>query len=304
MWQLDNRARAGCIALAGLIGFATLTFAAPTHAAELTPQVVYGRDNRSEVYLLRGTRARLAAATVALIWGDSELAGQEIDLEGPPLGEAFNLCRGQRYATQPSIAFCSGALVAPDVVLTAGHCIRAGAGQSGVPLDEILFVFGYQMINSRTARTRIRGQDVYAARSLIRRVEGGMNRPDYALIRLDREVVGRQPVALAPSNVLQKRLPIFTIGHPSGLPAKVANGARITRVLSRIFFSNLDAFGGNSGSPVFSASTNRLIGVLDEGQQDYVRRGTCYVVNQLPVSPGGEGATRSSVFAAQIRALR
>lgn len=302
MRHLGRRAR--WIALAGLLGVGALVLGAPTRADDLTPQVVYGTDNRSEVYRLRGTRARLAAATVALIWGDRELSGQEIELDGPTLGEAFNLCRGQRYITQPSIAFCSGALVAPDVVLTAGHCIRTGSSQSGIPLDEILFVFGYQMINSRTARTRIPGTHVYAARSLIRRVESGMNRPDYALIRLDRQVTGRQPLLLAPSNILRERQAIFTIGHPSGLPAKFASGARITRVLSRVFLSNLDTFGGNSGSPVFSASTNRLIGVLNAGEQDYVRRGSCYVVNQLPALPGGESATRSSVFAAQIRALR
>ena len=66
------------------------------------------------------------------------------------------------------------------------------------------------------------------------------------------------------------------------------------------FTTNLDSFGGNSGSPIFASPSNLLVGILVEGATDYVPRGSCNVVNQLPNFPGNEVGTRSTAFAAKV----
>lgn len=264
-------------------------------AADITPQVAYGVDNRHEILQLDGARTRLAAAMVALTRGDGRLAGQQITINAPTLAQARQLCPGQRFARQPVPAFCAGALVGPDLVLTAGHCVGP------VPLDQMLFVFGFQMLDYYSnARTTIPGKDVYAVRRVVKRVQN--DQADYALIRLDRQVTGRQPIAVARTNTFRAGTPLFVIGYPSGLPAKFADAANVRALGSTQFLSNLGTFEGNSGSPVFNAKNNLLVGVLDSGAEDYVKRGACNVVNQLPRNAGREASTRSTVFAGEIPA--
>ena len=36
------------------------------------------------------------------------------------------------------------------------------------------------------------------------------------------------------------------------------------------FMTNLDTFGGNSGSPVYNAKTHKVEGILVRGERDYV----------------------------------
>ena len=74
------------------------------------------------------------------------------------------------------------------------------------------------------------------------------------------------------------------IGHPSGLPRKYAGDATVTQVLSPgtdelRYVTDLDAFGGNSGSGVFTSGTTTtsstcypagvMVGILVKGATDY-----------------------------------
>lgn len=294
LFGLAWTAAASCAAVAPFPALAADT------AAVITPRVVYGSDNRKEVYQLSAVQKKLAASTVALVNGDPSLAGKPITLPlKPDLQTEEKLCDGQRFAKQPVPAFCSGALIAPDVILTAGHCVRVAGSREGVPLNKMLFVFDFDMQSPTVVSIGLPGRNVYAAKSLIKRVE--TNTVDYALIRLDRKVVGRTPLKVAPRESLFVGKSLFVIGHPSGLPTKLANHAAISKLGTTTFVSNLDTFAGSSGSPVFSV-LNNIVGVLDAGQKDYVRKGNCNVVNTLPNGKGGEQATRASALS--LGALR
>lgn len=63
---------------------------------------------------------------------------------------------------------------------------------------------------------------------------------------------------------------LVVIGHPSGLPTKIAGGAKIRSGEAAYFTANLDTFGGNSGSAVFNATTGIVEGILVRGELDYV----------------------------------
>ena len=274
-----------------------VTLAAPRaaeSAAFAKQQTVYGADNRRETFGLTGFQGQAARSTVAII-GVEQLRkdGQFFVISAPPLSEAQGLCPGQRFAQQPTAAYCSGALVGPRLVATAGHCISSADQAS------FRFVFGYRMADATRAVRRIPAADVYTATQIVARQETAT--ADYALVRLDRAVSGRQPLRIARTDILAPGLQVYLLGHPSGLPRKIAGNASVTDNRSRTrFTTNLDTFGGNSGSPIFALPSNLLVGVLVAGEVDYVPRGSCNVVNQLPNFPGNEVGTRSTVFSAKV----
>jgi V8-like Glu-specific endopeptidase len=60
---------------------------------------------------------------------------------------------------------------------------------------------------------------------------------------------------------------LTVVGYPMGLPAKIAAGAVVREIRSAYLVANLDTYGGNSGSAVFStdaleSGTLRVEGVL------------------------------------------
>jgi len=272
--------------LAGALGVVG-TFSTLSTAGTVEPRTVYGQDNRTEVFTLSGTRANNANATVALV--DTATIRNNGDgtsrLVSPTLGAAFALCPGQRFRSQPTAAFCSGVLARSNIVVTAGHCVDSAS------LSRTRFIFGYRMIDNQHARTTIANSEIYrGAQLLADRVTSGV---DYAVVRLDRNVTGHTPAQLATGSSIALNTPLYVIGHPSGLPAKFAAGARVERNNNTAFFTaNLDTFGGNSGSPVFNANTNRVAGILVRGAEDYRFQGNCEVANVLPDANGQEESTR------------
>ncbi|MEO1258845.1 MAG: serine protease [Bacteroidota bacterium] len=71
---------------------------------------------------------------------------------------------------------------------------------------------------------------------------------------------------------------VYSIGHGLGLPKKlVFDGSLSENVPTNPFFKcNLDLFGGNSGSPVFDAQTNKVVGILVRGLSDFIKEGSCF----------------------------
>jgi hypothetical protein len=90
--------------------------------------------------------------------------------------------------------------------------------------------------------------------------------------------------------------PVLVIGHPSGLPTKVAGNAYVRDNSNPYFFTaNTDTYGGNSGSSVFNANTGLIEGVLVRGDNDYITQGSCNVSYRCTDSGCmGEAVTRVS----------
>ncbi len=121
----------------GLVPAAACASAAADPAADLRSSrnpVVYGEDDRTEPFAYHDAEWAAAAAqfSVALIEEDA------VDLSDPgrarlsaaTLAER-GLCGDERFAAQPTAAFCSGTLIAPDLVLTAGHCVASAPDCAG-----------------------------------------------------------------------------------------------------------------------------------------------------------------------------
>jgi hypothetical protein len=257
-------------------------------------KVIYGTDDRRDMYMVTDRRIlKDAESVVALID-----AGNIVDngngtstLNGQNFGQRYNLCRNEPFRNQPIIAFCSGFLVDPSIVATAAHCV------DNDNLNTVRFVFGFEMTDAGTAKNTIDNEEIYQGIRILGR-QIGLHGTDWALIQLDRPVRNHQHVRIRRSEKILDGSGVHVIGHPSGLPKKYAgNAAARDNTADRYFVANLDTYGGNSGSPVFSDETNIVEGILVRGETDFVWNGNCYVSNVCPVNGcRGEDCTRTTEF--------
>lgn len=290
--------RSGVSCLLIGVGFAVFAGCGAEAAAEseeiaaAVAKVVYGEDARQDVFEAPPSvfRRRAVESSVALVsYGFIHSTAEGIVVRGTPLGEVESLCSDQRFTNQPVAASCSGTLVAPDLVLTAGHCVSSLSACSNLAI-----VFNYRMADEERVLP-IGDDDVYSCVEIVARSLPDSNSLDYAFLRLDRPVAPHlRPAPIRPdTGLLNRGAPVTMIGHPSGLPAKISGSAVVRDESIRsgnLFLTNLDAFAGNSGSGVYDEH-GELAGVLVWGDRDYRQRDgeTCREVNVVPASEGMEG---------------
>lgn len=319
------------------------------NCGQFTNVSTYGKDNREE-YCASNLILRDLADSVAGFFTD----GSSVTLTNKPyvygtatlMQSQDRVAPDQRFASQPAAAFCTGFLVGADLMVTAGHCVKdhdpADAAaprdhaaacqqntQQGDYCENIRVVFGFRKDLGGVIPRAAPARNVYKC---VKVVSHSLNSgPDYTVIRLDRQVGDRLPLAINRGNKgLSGKTPLFVIGHPSGLPLKIAGDAAVISVdtdvyvndnwgMSRkwadkgyAFLTNLDTFHGNSGSPVFNLNTLLVEGILVSGDNDYEPHpnypGQSQVTTypQQPVSDMGKGVgevcTKISVPAARIPA--
>jgi len=241
---------------------------------ELTAPVVYGNDDRLEVFNHPDADLRRIAqeSIVALI--PTFRINREPDgryaLYTQSLEDLRGLCADESFGNQPTAASCAGVLIDDDLVLTAGHCIDLGT-----PCDSYTYVFNYYL-DAPDRLAAIRDEDVYSCAGVVLRgtPRAREQTPDFAIVQLDRPVEGGHARAsIRPATALGEQEPLAMIGFGSGLPAKIDSGARVADPRAEqldFFTANLDAFQGHSGSGTFD-SENRLAGILISGRTpDYV----------------------------------
>jgi hypothetical protein len=124
---------------------------------------------------------------------------------------------------------------------------------------------------------------------------------------LDRTVVNHRVARIRESGTISDGQAVHIIGFPMGLPVKFAGGAFVRDNRYRaVFTANLDAYPGNSGSPVFNSSTHEVEGILfgREGGE-LVKQGDCYVSRVCPdTGCSGEYSTRTTEFVQYITWLQ
>lgn len=283
---------------------------------------IYGADNRQDYFQAPADMQQLADSVVSL-WESRQVveAYGKAFLSTVNFGKALNLCVSEPFREQPTGAFCSGTLVGDNIILTAGHCITDEARCA-----DTKFVFGFAVKEKgKAAQTDVKPEEVYGCKRIIKReldkppspgVLGTIGAlignllnstgPDYALIELDRKVANHKPLAVDRDRSLSKGDGLFVIGHPVGLPLKVAGDAKVRDASPKSFFmTDLDTFGGNSGSAVFNSKTSLIEGILVRGGTDFVKsQAGCTISYQVGQEDGkGEAVTRISALSAFIPAI-
>ncbi|MBS1961436.1 MAG: trypsin-like peptidase domain-containing protein [Bdellovibrionales bacterium] len=266
-------------------------------------KVIYGSDDRLDLYQVQNSRdVGLADSTVALIEAQNlTLNAGKYAIAAGQFGREFGLCTDEPFFDQPSGAFCSGSLVAPDLIITAGHCIK-NAGDCA----STKFVFGYAVKKEGAFPTEAAAANVVGCKEIVARKQEG-NGADYAVIRLDRSITNHAPLAINRANDLKDGDHVGVIGHPSGLPTKVAFGDSLVRTVNKpgYFMANLDTYGGNSGSAVFNTKTGLIEGILVRGENDFVYVNGCRKSNVCPATGcRGEDVTKIAEVAKLIPETR
>ena len=253
-----------------------------SYAKEKTASIIYGDDNRIETFEADPKLQKLASSTAGMLMKIEAIdLGDAYMLPPKSLGDAMGLCKDEKFSDQPSSVSCSGFLVGPDLLVTAGHCVTNQAR-----CEEVSFVFDYKL-ETKTKKTKmiVPKNKVYGCKKLIDAKLENLpgDKRDYALIKLDRIVKGKRPLKFRSSGLIEDHSSLVVIGHPSGLPQKVAGDAKVFRNNEdqAYFVTNLDTFGGNSGSAVFNEKTGLIEGILVRGAKDYKRdpKNKCIVVN-------------------------
>jgi V8-like Glu-specific endopeptidase len=252
-------------------------------AADNKSTVVYGEDNRKEVYQAEPLHQKLANSTAGMVAkymfdrdGDDFNIKHRMTLE-----EGLNICPTERFAQQPLLANCSGFLVADDVLVTAGHCYK---GMAHDACNTHVWVFGLELTARDTINLdKINKDNLYKCKQVVKATLN--NEQDFAVIKLDRKVKGRTPLKFRKKGKVDSKSEMLVIGHPSMLPTKVATGGTILLNFDKYqFTTSLDTFQGNSGSAVFNADSGLLEGILVSGKTDYIPsvetdEESCQVVN-------------------------
>jgi len=235
--------------------------------------VIYGEDDRIDLRDASEMQKNLARGTAVMVpkerikkrlfsrsasfSGVSTFNDQVLDYEGIPL------CKEERFREEVTAGVCSGFLIAPDIMVTAGHCIMTERQCKSHD-----WVFDFALDDK--GKYSIEKKNIYSCEKLIAWKNDFISGLDYAIIKLNKRVKDRKPLDIRRMGKIDDNAEVMVIGNPYGLNTKVSAGATVVDNEDETFFvSDLDTLQGNSGSAIFNAKTGVVEGILVRGEEDF-----------------------------------
>lgn len=262
-----------------------------------TTRDIYGYDSRREAktYDYNGyTQAVLTAMPTSWFYEGDKINGYSLRQNLKNQFKA-DVDPAIRFLDQPTLGGCTGFLIAPDIMITAGHCISSDEHEITNDVvvvhkayyDEVgkidgkvnSWVFDYNNDIQKQAYNTEKYGDIFVAsiptsnqyrvKKVLKSVLNDALNVDYAVLQLDRPT-NRDPFLFRTNLSVAKGDNLAMIGSPYGLPLKLSDGAKVTQNSGATWFgTNLDAFGGNSGGPVYNkAGFGWIEGILVRGRID------------------------------------
>ena len=181
----------------------------------------------------------------------------------------------------------SAFLIAPDLLVTSCHCVRAEV-DGRRPLSDLRFLFDFRWAGARGA---LDGPvyEVHPGPGSPVLALGTTGWDDHVVLRV-RPMPGSRP---AGPGIPVARAPaagefVTAIGHPFGLPMCTAGVEPMEHTGdARGAFAHLDVFSGSSGSPVLRTSDQRVVGIMQS------KPGWDFVA-------GGDGAIRLANYDSEL----
>lgn len=235
-------------------------------------KVIYGEDDRRLVSELNTeTDASIISNSRSVLaqipdWRIRKIDKENIAVQTRDLRTGLKFCEGERYLELPLVSACTAFLVAPDLIVTAGHCIK-----DKYECKKNTWVLDYDSAGEFTSPSgdvTFSEDKSYRCQELV--AWSNNSNLDYALIRLDRSISDRLPLKIRRDGKTPSHESLTVIGHPLGLPKMVTSNIAIRdNTLTYVFKTNADTFSGNSGSPVFGADSGLVEGILVRGDDDF-----------------------------------
>lgn len=269
-----------------------------TSSAFANNKAIYGRDDRFDYFQMKDAKMlKLSNAVAAQIY-DSNLdqVGEKFVYSYPRYGEVgfpHRICDTEKFARQQTGANCTGFLIAPDVMVTAGHCISHDSD-----CQDFQWAFDYKYTTASISKNiEFTSKQLVRCSKIIDRVLAGSETGlDYAVIKLERKMTDREILKVRTDGKVDDKDKMTVIGFPAGIPMKFTlNGNIRDNSQNEQFIVDNDTFRGNSGSPVINSKTGVVEGILVRGEEDYslnARRG-CLEINRVSQDSGrGEDVIR------------
>lgn len=259
---------------------------------------LYGNDSRQLV-----RRGSLASSSASRAIGvmvannailDSKQGADFKDIDTAPLSANQYMCSSERFSDLQSFAVsCTGFLIAPDLLVTAGHCaVNFGevTATANPYCTDFSWYFDFEAdMSGKVITEKIPAANFYQCEKVIKAAHTSIPvsdreiifKDDFAIIKLKKPVTGRTPLKLTSARPAPSSS-ISMIGHPLGAPKTSVSGRLLTNE-STYDRAAVSGFEGNSGSPVFN-SRGEVFGILVRGYPpgliDSKTDRTCSVVNR------------------------
>ena len=223
---------------------------------------IYGNDNRHDFYQVKNvdiadnTERVCALIPIELLQPHNSTSFKLLGME---LGQFQGLCNGQKFYNDLSVAYCSGFAINDNLIATAGHCINGNF--------DFAFVFDFKKTSANQTEFIIDKDNVFFPTKEVEKVLNNEN--DYGVYEVSRTIPHNRITRLSKCK-LKVNDRVYVIGHPSGIPQKVAGQSTVRQINNIFARADLDTFGGNSGSPIFELETNEVVGILVRGDVDYI----------------------------------
>lgn len=268
----------------------------PGHFVSSSPYLEHDSDQEKALYFERDTRVDATTVQIPAIANHIKsvaclIPARNLDNSNPrmfnrnvkTLSQWIKKQReygGKSYAgpfkKEPVAGFGTAFIVHPKYVLTAAHNVcfeETKRSYDKEMLSKIRIVFDFTGSHEDMDQYQFQEKQIYTIARVVDYVNKSTEE-DWALVELDREVEEDRPILPIEMNPeLAAGTSVDLLGHPNGLPMKYAEGLSKGEQLpegslSQLREFHMDAFAGNSGSPVFDKK-HRVIGMLVRGPDDY-----------------------------------